>query len=210
MLLAGKLLDRPISMRRLIEMAEKIHFPDSNKLSIENYEANNLRLKRSIDNGDPKKSLIKEYESHLLFVFGFEVPMYDNFSLVPEIYSLSQHLQISDKETHNLRSMLNHIGFTHSRICLIDDTVLTVLGLYHLSCHVTGDSHAPLFKEAIQDDDRKAAERLFGFMKETVEYVRRRQTWIEQLESTNKPNNNCAESFYPPPDLSSLLEMINE
>ncbi len=196
-LLAGKLLDRPISLRRLIDMSYKVPF---------SYTSRSGADMKVIEFGDPKKSLIQDYESHILMCgFGYTAPSYDYFSFVNEIDSISQKLGIDAATTEIIKSTLNNVGFTHSSLSLIEDANIVVLGLYHYNHRLGLLELSSGWSEHFDDDDRIIAEHISFFMSKTASYVEHQMRQNEQYETNSPPNdhNRCEDIL--PPDFKQLL-----
>jgi hypothetical protein len=201
LLLAGKLLDRAISLRRLIEMADKVPFSYTVRSGA------NIKL---VEHGDPKKSLVKDYESHILMCgFGYTAPSYDHFSFVNEIDFISKQLDIDADATQIVKSTLNNVGFTHSSLSLLGDANIVVLGLYHYNYRLGLLELSSGWSEHFDDDDRMIAEHISFFMSKTATYVEHQRRQTEQYESNSPPNdpNQCEDIL--PPDFKQMLDAIN-
>lgn len=209
LLLAGKIIDRPISMRRLVEMADRVSFPGHSSNNRTD-GISSSRIMSADDYGEPKTCLIKEYETHLLLVgFGMVAPTFDSFSLLPDIDYVSQLLVLDCESKQRFESTIFHPGFSHSALCLLEDTIIVSLGLYLFSCQNSGISPSPRWGQSINDEERVTAEKISEFMMKTAGYVEQRRRRIDLLKmSTSVPINRLEQDEIELPYLHDLLKNI--
>jgi hypothetical protein len=212
------MLDRPVSLRRLLILAAKVSFPDSdqinNSLSPGSKRQDNAFRMNQRSRGEPTKNLVKEYETHLLMSgFGFVAPNYESYSLSSETALLITRLGMDTATAHGFKSAFNHFGYTHSPLCLIEDSTITALSVYHLSCEMTGKRLATKWYRVLDSEERRLAEAFSSYMSKTAMYVKERKVQLQQclgFSDVLSPNTVLTNSIGDElPDFQSFVEGIN-
>ncbi len=215
LLLAGKIIDRPVKLRRLLDLSSRIAFPNLNildKIIIPTtVESQDERKMFDIKSGDDaKKALIKDYEFHLLMSFGFVAPTFEDICQDGPLTKIESNLDARSLACY--KNTYYHIGFSHSPLCLLEDTEFVALGVYHLSCEITGMSLCVNYTKDFLEEERRIAKYLFLYMNKTALYVKERVKQIQQLQTTINTTGfpsivNTVDVDLP--DFQSLLEGIN-
>ena len=165
-----------------------------------------LALAKGISGEEPDKSLIKEYEAHLLMSgFGLVLPKYDDFSLIPHMFSIAERLDIDLDTTKRFKKTLGHCGYHHSPLCLLDDSELIVLSVYHFTCEMTKTALPPKWK-TLGVEERRIAESLSAHMSQTTKYTVHRRNQMNQQQAA--PILPLRSEGVEVPDLERLLREI--
>jgi hypothetical protein len=151
--LAGKFQDCPIKMKKLIGLVKKVPFLDTSFLG--SFFRTARYKRRSFGDGydlstyeqwgEPSLVLMKEYEFHLMSIFGF-VPPDANDYLSTEFHQvIIDKLSLSSDAATVFENMHYETSITHSALCLLQEPHTLALVAYHQACMRLGESPVPDF-----------------------------------------------------------------
>lgn len=193
-MLAGKVLDEPVSIKLLLLVSKGL-FPFPSMVVSTAITENNF--------GEPSKNLIKEYESHILFRgFGFVAPKYEEINEAEEILLKADIDKVIREED---KRMFNHPAFTHSQLSLIEDATTVAHAIHLSSCQLHGRSPSSWF-QALCREDQENAERLSSYMESVFSYVKERRSILLNITSTTKV---LVPKVMKAPDFESVLNELN-
>ena len=207
-------MDRPVSLRRLLLLAKRVSFPDSNILDTKFSLPGETPCFHRKSYGEPEPVLIKDYETHLLlYSFGCIAPDFKDFCPLPHVELVAKRLDIDATTKYYFQNTFNHIGYTHTPLSVLEDAMLVALGVYHFSCENAGIPLAANWYTVLDSEEKRIAESLSSHMSKTLLYVIQRRKQIEQL---HEMSNSFSSLILVPnvmkedlPDFESLVEAMN-
>jgi hypothetical protein len=205
------MIDKPLSIRRILIFASKISFLDEKFFSqVVHVPIQNSKLS---EYAEPKQSLMKDYESHLMMVgFGCVSPNYHDLSLEAVIHHMQPRLLCDNETVQQMMNVLYSDGFTHSPLSLVEDKEVVALSLYHLSCHLSNVPLKSTLSTNFTIEERNLGLTLYSFMITTLSFIEQRKNQMEDLRiAGNTPFHDSIiyHENIDAPDFESVLESIN-
>ena len=184
---ASKVVDSPISLRRLVNYS-KVPSVVGNTKNIKPISVN----------------LLKTYERHLMNAHAYDIPGISSLP-ISQVEKISEMYNLQANDRVKFRQVFGHAAYQYSSCCLIENPFLVALAVFHFGCHHLELIRVPSITNVLDIEEQRMVETISDHMK-TVHLFSHNNKSSEDNVSPSRTPTLGEESIL---SLNALVDQLN-